>query len=549
MYIFYIFDIKSNLKLITMNFRLIFILFVSLNVVTVFPANSQPEGILWSQEFVEANGDRMNDIIYDSGTNVYMFVYTKTKGDRIVPGILRLDSQMEAKQRKDYSAALTVKGDVMMIGLFYCKNSFVMLTYVDDKESDVRKVYASLIDIETLEPKQVSAEIWQVPILKGRNLNMSYKISSDTSLFVLNATSNYGTWVPEYSGWDPVKSTVLFKVFDSKLNPINERKKELNYVSDRYTRLNYFLNNDGNMFYFSKKYTNKKQGSVIKNDEGKHVAMYNLSVLQYHPNGMDKETDILLGEKLLEDVSADYDPKSNDLIVFIIYGDIENAKTSSPLKYSTSYEFLRFNTSTGEIVNRKMHEFSNSLVEILKIKETSGVLKKTRYISNLFGIFDVKVMEDGRVYLVLTRDYTSDIQKVSQGTICYLHDLDGNIKWENFIPKRQQFNQKNDYIYSAIVYRSDKVIFIYNEHTMIHKYDPFLKDMEPRIYNSWTESVLMKVEINNEGIMTHGPIATSEQMNTSIRPSKSIAGKGDRFILYGWKIKSESTKIGLMQLN
>lgn len=533
-----------------MNFKITFIVLVFIQCFSFFSVNSQSNGILWSQEFIEAQGDRMDKIIYDSGTSVYVFVYTKIKGDRIVPGILRLDSKMVAQQRKDYGAALTVKGEVMMLGLFYCKNNFVMLTYVDDKESNSRKVYAVLIDVETLEPKQAPKEIWQIAKKKGRDTNLGFKISGDTSVFVLNATSSILHWQPEQGGWDAVKSTISFKVFDSNLNSLNERNTELKYTYDRYTRLDYFVNNDGNMFYFSKQFINNKKGTVMKNEDKKLVALYNLSVLQYHPNGMDKETSIYPGEKLIEDVSADFDPKSNDLILFIIYGDVENGeRTITELKYITSYEFIRFNSISGEITNRKVHEFSSSLVEILKVKENSGVLKKTLFISNLFGINDVKVFEDGRVYLVLTRDYTSDVRKVSQGIICYMHDLEGNKKWENYIPKRQQFNQKDDYIYSAIVYKSNKIIFLYNEHENVEKNDPFLPEVEPKIYDSWTNSVLMKVEINNEGVMTHGPLATSEQMNTSIRPAKSFVGKGDRFILYGWKIKDNSIKFGLMELN
>ncbi len=502
--------------------------------------HSQNQQIIWSQEFVESKGDRMGNILHDSGTETYVFVYTLARGKKITPGIIKFDSQMKPLIRKDYSASIEKGTDVFMLGMFYCGGRFVLLTYIDDKATMTRKVFATVVDKVTLDPLQPAEEIWSyVYDFRNMKLNVGYGISPDSSLFVLTTTS-----------WDGLAfSTTVqksdmryltFKAFNSELKSVNERNALLNFPLLNVNIKDFVLCNDGTMVYASKDYNVGFVSEYTKNASKVKVANYNAMIRSYPSDGSNQEVKIDLGTSLLNNISLAPDPTSGDMIVFNTYNDIDN-------EFLTGYGYLKFKTGTGEIVANKKLEFTQDIVKSVADKEALFKEQKGKlYIPKFYSINFSKVTEDGRVYLVLENNMVSGTEYTSQGTITMLHDLSGVRKWINYIPKLQVFVGKTDYMYCTYIIKKDKIILLYNEHDNIKTSDPIEPKQRPRIFNSWVSSILMKAEIDNEGKMNRSIFGESKNMGTPIRIDRSKQGAQNRFFLYGWQIKEDTYKIGLV---
>ncbi len=499
---------------------------------------AQSPHITWSPDFIEERGEKVGNILYDDGTNVYVFAYLlSNRSKNITPGIVKMDAKMNPVLRQDYSANMPEKVDVYMLGMFYCGGKFIMLTYTKEKDVPGKTVYATTINLENLEAVNSAAEIWKVTTTKSRENMLGFTISPDTSHFVVTSFDNR---LPGNNQIDKDEQVIKFKVLDSNLKKLNERSETLAYSNNNFNILDYIISNDGTMYYFAKQYFGKSGKEITK---GK--ANYNITILKYNPDKTNKEIMVELNESLLDNLSAVIDPASKDLIMFATYTEADIS-----IQMLSDYEFFRINAATGNIITRKKHSFQPELIAQLKIMEPGFKAKKNlNVIPKTFNIFDTKTTSDGRVYFMLECDWYSGASRFSQGLITFLHDTDGNRKWFNYIPKYQLFSDHNSFAHPAVAVHKDKIVIFYNDHDNIHKVDPIEKQINPKLFNNRDVNTLMIAEVDNSGKMSRRVFMTSEKMGTPVVTIRSMAGYQNRFLLYGSKLKKNSYKIGVFNIN
>ena len=89
--------------------------------------------IKWSEEFKEEKGDRLENVMFDDGTNIYVQVANVEKGkgkDRgdlfTIPGIIKLDANLKPVIRENYTTDVE---DMRLYGMFYVGGNFIMVTH------------------------------------------------------------------------------------------------------------------------------------------------------------------------------------------------------------------------------------------------------------------------------------------------------------------------------------------------------------------------------------------------------------------------------------
>ena len=90
------------------------LIWVLISVSSMVSAQDTP--IRWSPDFEEESGDKMGNILYDDGANVYLFVYNRSKGKKtMIPGIMKLDNSMKPVLRQDFTAAAGENEDMFLL--------------------------------------------------------------------------------------------------------------------------------------------------------------------------------------------------------------------------------------------------------------------------------------------------------------------------------------------------------------------------------------------------------------------------------------------------
>src|SRR5688572_11284902 len=220
--------------------------------------NAQNPIITWSSEIKEDNGDVMSNIIFDDGNNIYVYVYSREKGKSgVTPGIMKLDASLKHVHREDYVSLSDSKANNYILGIFHCGDKFIMLTYLYSKDNNSKRVFATPIDPISLKPLQSAYEIWDISAPLNRDIDLTYKLSSDSSLFVINA---------EVEQKDREKRKIGFKILNSNLNVINEYVGDLDHLAESYSSLDYQLNNDGTLYHFGKLFSGKNQKETTKSE-------------------------------------------------------------------------------------------------------------------------------------------------------------------------------------------------------------------------------------------------------------------------------------------
>ncbi len=502
-------------------------------------AVAQKDKIIWSQEFKEASGDKMGNILYDDGENVYMYVQNKKRGDKgITPGIMKLDSKMKAVQRQDFKAS---EDDVKLLNITYCGGKFIMITTKHNKESNTTTVYGTTISLPDLVAAEGSTELWKVSAPAKRDIYLSVQRSDDTTMFAIRS------FLEQKKN---EKQMFAFKVMDSSFKVVQEKSKTLDYTEEQYSLKTTSLANDGSMSYHAKRYKSTSKKETTKGDDNKKQASYTLNILNFSKDGNEKEFNVELGDKLMDNLAVANDPVSSDLILFITFTDIK-------VKHLTGYDFLRISSTTGEVLAQKSHQFPKQMIEKMrKVEKPFSVPKDQAYLPKTFNIDEVHATADGRIYLTLENTFsvTRSSSRSSYtvyyaiGMIAMMHDKDGNVKWTNYVPKSQWYRSTLGYLYPTIAYTEDKVIIFYNDHVKNQALDINNVVKPPAPFNSLNEMQLIAVEIDNNGKANRKVVQNSEKGGVPAKAFNCAQGAGNRFILYGETFKDNRYKIGVYKL-
>ncbi|MDQ3051444.1 MAG: hypothetical protein M3Q95_11205 [Bacteroidota bacterium] len=527
---------KTNNSIITTS---IFIILLNMTILRAF---SQESAITWSPEFVEGKGDRMGQILHDNGDASYVFAYNLTRKDKITPGIIKFNSSMQPVQRKDYNANVDQDTEMFLIGLFYCGGKFIMLTNTNNNKSKSMKVYATFIDQNTLDPISEAKEIMSIEdIYIDYKLKLRYVISPDSLSFgVLGITYEAKKMsMPTFK--EPQK--IIFKVFDSHLNTINERNMELECLLFKYNVVDYELDNQGTIVVISQEYIEAPTSSYRNSKNGK-IPNFDIFISSYSPEKANTKHKIALGSYFLNSISLELIPESENMIVFSTWRD----------EYDKSRimecNFLILNKKSCAIITQKKIEISKELIAEVNKKDDAGTaeFKRDIYLHSTFRVSELKATADGRIYVLLEQNFTDSPKIFSYGIITFLFDTTGEQKWAKYLAKKQVFVNNDLYMYTSSIIKDDKIIILYNEHDKINENDPVLTDKKPRVFDSWTSSVLMQTELFNDGKMERKTLASSKVMGTPISIGRSKQGADNRYFLYGWQIKEDIYKIGLVNI-
>ena len=528
----------------------------SLLLITIMIAGSayaQKDKIVWSQEFKEDNGDKMGSILYDDGEYVYMYVQNKKRGDDgITPGIMKLDSKMNAVQRQDFKAS---EEDIMLVKIFYCGGKFIMLTSKKNMEGNSTKVYGSSISLPNLEASEGSTELWNVSTPSKLEVYLDITTSVDTTLFAMRASIEpkrvEKLKMFSISGFSGLKKDekqkLAFKVLDSSFKQIQEKSKTLNYTEEQYNLKSTLLSNDGSLSFFAKQYKSTSKKETARDDNKEKQASYTLNILQFPQEGNEKEFNVELGNKLMDNMAIALDPVSSDLMMFVTYLDIDESSL-------IGYDFLRINSSATEIKVQKSHLFPQQLVDKMRKTDKPFIAsKKGPYLPKTFNIHEMHVTADGRVYLILEQTFSetssnSPIEYYAIGILAIMHDVEGNVKWNTYIPKRQWYRSTTAYLYQSVAYTENKISIFYNDHVNNQAFDVNNFTKAPESFNSLDEMLLISVEINNQGKAIRKVIQNSEKGGIPVKAYESVQGAGNRFVLYGETFRNKGYKIGVLKL-
>lgn len=500
---------------------------------------AQKEKITWSPEFKEANGDIMGSILYDDGENVYMYVRNKKRGEKgITPGIMKLDSKMKAVHRQDFKASAE---EVRLIDIFYCGGKFIMLTHKYEKETNTSTVYGSSIGLPNLEVSGESVELWKVSAPLKRDFSISVMTSNDTTLFALR------TFVEQKKN---EKQMFAFKVYDGSFKEVHEKTIKLDYTEDQYDLKGITLSNDGTVTYFAKRYASTSKKETTRGDNREKQASYTLNIMKYAKDGSEKEYNVELGNKLMDNLAVATDPVSSDIMMIITHTDVKQ-------KQLTGYDFLRISSTSGDVLSKKSHTFPQQLVEKMRLTEKPFIAEKnTSNIPKTFNVHEMHATADGRVYLVLENTFSitrssrnsSYTVHYANGLLAMMFDLEGNVKWNAYIPKNQWYRSTYGYLYPTIAYSKDKISIFYNDHIKNLAFDINNYTKRPAPFNSLNEMLLVRVDISNEGKVSRKVVQQSEKDGVPVKAYNCLQGSGDRFILYGETFKDNRCKIGVHQL-
>lgn len=502
-------------------------------------AFAQKDKIVWSQEFKEASGDKMGNILYDDGENVYMYVQNKKRGDKgITPGIMKLDSKMKAVQRQDFKAS---EENVKLLNIMYCGGKFMMITTKHNKESNTTTVYGTTISLPDLVASEGSTELWKVSAPAKRDIYLSVQRSDDTTMFAIRS------FLEQKKN---EKQMFAFKVMDGSFKIIHEKSKTLDYTEDQYSLKSISLANDGSVSYFAKRYKSSSKKETTRGDDKKKEASYTLNVLHFTKDGNEKEFNIELGDKLMDNLAVASDPVSSDMLMFITFTDIK-------VKHLTGYDFLRISSATGEVLAQKSHQFPKQMIDKMrKVEKPFSVPKDEAYLPKTFNIHEMHATADGRIYLILDNTFSitrsssrsSYTMYYSLGLIAMMHDKDGNVKWTNYVPKHQWYRNTLGYLYPTIAYTEDKISIFYNDNVKNQALDFNSIAKPPARFNSLNEMQLIAAEVDNSGKISRKVVQNSEKGGVPAKAYSCSQGAGNRFILYGETFKDNRYKIGVYKL-
>lgn len=513
---------------------------------------AQQTKITWSPElFSKKPGMWMptGSILYDDGTNVYLsFDYAKVWEGEAEPSIVKLDENMQPVVTEKYIIKSKDGNGLPLMGVFYCKGKFVLLSKEYNKEINKLTIYGTLVDKSTLKPIKEMVELWKVSANKKQDIITDFRVSGDTNSFVVTANFNLG---------DEENKQLAFKVFDSDFNVKNEKNTTLKYTEEKYKFLEFVLNNDGTMLYLGKSYVGKANKEYRMSEANTKISNYNLSIYKFGIDGKENETIVDMGKNIIGSIFGVSDPISTDFLIFWTTINVED-------KVLHEYQFIKVNSSTGDIISKKAHGFSPKVVSRISEIELFplGYNQKGNSIPFTFKIRSIEACKDGRTYFILQNEYklngdnptmqnpsgsNSQSEYFTNGVIVSLLDKDGNLDWMNYIPKAQ-YSTNTSYMNVNMVYHEDKLQIYYNDNMKNIQYDINNSLNRPKIFDSAKEMSFIVVDIKNDGKMTRREITNSEEQGHPVVIINSISTSPKRYILYGQEFKSVSTKIGLMKL-
>jgi hypothetical protein len=524
--------------------QIFIIAIISLLLFSLQNAFSQKSKITWSEELKETKGDVLGNLLKDDGEFIYFYVGNYKRkvwgNSSVTPGIMKFDYNMKTVLREDYTATVPDKVNLTFGGIFYCGGNFIMISNMHTKSTNTTEIQATKIDIKTLKPVGPAESIWKITAPKSKDFDWSFIVSDDSSKILL---------VAAYEQKDDEFKKFAYKVIDGNLKTVQERQVTLTQTVEKY-QLNFrTVDNTGNVYFIGKAYFGSAKKEAKRNENNKKVSTYNLLVMRYAIDGKESSYNLEMGDKLLDNMWVQTDPVTDDMCIISTFSDTKQLGV-------ISYGFYRLKATTGEILKSTTIKFPLPMIKKIQDFEHHMVSRAEEpSIPKTYTIISYKIMPDGRMYVILSNDFSQVVSTKngsytvyhSEGSIVSMLKSDGELAWMHYIPKRQFFNSLTCYLYQAQMVLDDKIVIFYNETEKNINYDWVNSTTEPKRFNELKEMSLMAVEITNEGKATRKEFANTEQMGLPTYINSSQQSNTRNFIIYGWDFRKSTNKIGLVR--
>lgn len=403
----------------------------------------------------------------------------------------------------------------------------------EDKKAYTNNLYVQTINKSTLElnnDRRIISEIDYQTNFKYDRGSFDYGLSRDSSKIIIYYNLPYEKKEYEKFG---------FHILDAGMNEIWSNAIVLPYTDELFVIQDYRLDNFGHVHVLGKKYHEK-----LKSTRKGEVNYHHLILSYYKGEDKPKEYDVKLEDKYLNEMRIEVND-DKEIICAGFYSNI------GVLHIDGSF-YLKIDNETKEIVVKNFKEFSlDFITQNLSDKQESKARKKEAKGKDVelfnYNIDDMVMSDDGSIFLIgeqyyeIERSSTDADGNTVYNTYYFYKDIIvvnidfiGNIVWAEKIGKYQKTRNDGGYYSSyTISVTGDKLYFAFNDHPDNLVVNP--KDKDFNKFQGQKNSIVVLVEIDNEGNQKRKSLLSTKDVGVMVRPKVCEQISENELIIFGIK--------------